>query len=160
MIEQTIKENIKLAMKEKNAVIRDIMRLAIGEFQREQNNSKNAGKELSEEEKIAIIKKLLKNNKETLFHLLSTPLGYSDDEFNLRKFSLGAEIAALENLLPKTASKEEIMEFVSKIDLSQAKSEGQAIGLVMKEVKKANLNADNEMIRTCAVELILKNKAQ
>lgn len=56
-IQEKINSDLKVAMKEKNVEVRDLLRVVIGEFNRE-------GKIVSDEKALAIIKKMVINAKD------------------------------------------------------------------------------------------------
>ncbi len=56
-VQETINSNVKIAMKEKNVEVRDLLRVVIGEFNR-------IDKIVSDEKALAIIKKMVENAKE------------------------------------------------------------------------------------------------
>lgn len=131
MLIETIKERIKVAMYAKNEIEKNVLRVILGEAQQ-----KNVSKD---EEIHKIIKKVMEGNTETLNVL---PEGDS------RKDALSRENAILGEMLPKTWSLMEIEAFFLNSDLpeyeqiQEAKSEGQAMGVAMKALKKAGAPVD------------------
>lgn len=59
-LQQTVRDDLKVAMKARNSAKTDAIRILIGEFGRQME------KELSDDKVIAIIKKLIKSEKELL----------------------------------------------------------------------------------------------
>ncbi len=101
------------AMKAKDAVRKDTLRVVMGEFARADT------KELSDDAVIKILKKLIKSENETLAQV------GSEEE--------SAFIRVIEGYLPQLADENEIMTWVqANIDFSQFKSKMQAMGPIMK----------------------------
>ena len=136
-----IKSRITLAMKAKNTVEKEVLRVALGEMQIAETRAGS----LSDEEAGAIVRKLLKSNHETL--------GLTTDE--AQKQTLTQEIQILESLLPKTLSVDEIVELLGPVadQLRAAKSSGQATGVAMKHLKSVNANAGGKDV-AAAVERV------
>ena len=101
------------AMKAKDEDKKSTLRVIMGEFARAD------AKELSDDEVIKVLKKLVKSEKETL-----SQKGSDEDT---------AYIQIIETYLPQMASEDEIVTWVNgNIDLSQFKSKMQAMGPIMK----------------------------
>lgn len=130
MILDVIKERAKKAMIEKDAVARDILRLAQGEIQTAEARSE---KPVTDEEAAGIVRKLVKSNQETM----------SKSEDLEQKKTLAHEIAVLEALLPKSMSHDEILAALAPVHaaIKEAKSDGQATGVAMKQLKQAGATA-------------------
>jgi len=81
-VQEHIKNDLKIAMREKNVALRDLLRVVIGEFNRE-------GKEVSDERATAIIKKMRDNavefNNESEVELLDLYLPQQMDELELKR---------------------------------------------------------------------------
>lgn len=106
-----IKNDLKESMKAKTDEKTSAIRVLIGEFQRQ------IKKELTDAEVIAIIRKLIKSEAETLEKKGETTSVY---------------IEILEEYLPKQASEEEIREWVTNnIDFTQFQSKIQAMKPIM-----------------------------
>jgi len=139
---QDIKSQIKEAMIAKDAVRRDILRLVIGQVQQ-------SGDE-SDEAVIKIIKKIIKSNTETVEALESR------DHVDVPEvLKLEDEIDFLEPYVPKAMSAEEIKAFISdnSIDLSSAKNDGQAMGMLMKPLKGTGREIDSVVVKSVIAEL-------
>ena len=93
MLLETLKARITQAVKEKDNVARDILRLAFGEVQTSEARN---GRALEDGEVAAVLKKLVKSNEETL-----ALAGEGDRAATLRR-----ENEVLASLLPKTLSPE------------------------------------------------------
>jgi uncharacterized protein YqeY len=124
MLLQQLRARVTEAVRAKDDVVRDVLRLAIGEIQ---TAEARASQPLDDEAISAILRKLVKSNEETL---AAAPSGAG--AANLQR-----EIAALVSLLPKTLSVEQIVvALASQRDaIRAAKSDGQATGMAMKHLK-------------------------
>jgi len=101
------------AMKAKDEDRKSTLRVIMGEFARAD------AKELSDDEVIKVLKKLIKSEKETL-----AQKGSDEDT---------VFIQIIETYLPQMASEDEIVAWVrNNIDLTQFKSKMQAMGPIMK----------------------------
>lgn len=111
-IQQKIKADLKIAMKEKDVDRKETIRVVMGEFARMET------KELSDDEVIKILKKLVKSEKETL----ELKGEKKDSRF----------IEVIEAYLPKIASDDEIKRWITEnIDLSEFKNKMQAMKPIM-----------------------------
>lgn len=112
-LQEQIKKDLSSAIKVKDEEKKDTLRVIIGEFGRLNK------KELSDDEVIKILKKLIKSEKE----LLEKKGDVTDSEF----------IRIIENYLPKMATDEEIITWINQnVDFSKFKNKMQAMGLIMK----------------------------
>lgn len=112
-IQTQIKKDLMSAMKAKDEVRKDTLRVVMGEFGRADS------KQLSDDAVIKILRKLIKSEKETL-----AQVGSEEDS---------AFIQIIEGYLPQPADEDEITSWVKEnIDLSQFKSKMQAMGPIMK----------------------------
>jgi hypothetical protein len=112
-LQKQIKSDLTAAIKAKDEEKKDTLRVILGEFGRLDK------KELSDDEVIKILKKLLKSEKELL-----EKKGAEDDS---------AFIKIIENYLPKMATPEEIVSWIEQhVDFSEFKNKMQAMGLIMK----------------------------
>ena len=112
-LQAQMKKDLSAAIKAKNKNKKDTLRVILGEFGRLDK------KELSDDEVVKILKKLIKSEKEVLEQKGET----ADSEF----------IKVIENYLPKMATAEEILAWIQQnIDFSQFKNKMQAMGLIMK----------------------------
>jgi uncharacterized protein len=131
MLIEQLRARITEAVKAKDEVVRDVLRLAVGEIQTAEARASRA---LRDDEAAAIVKKLVKSNEETL--ALS---GEGSRALVLRK-----EIAALEALLPKGLSISQIAEALAPVAdaIRAAKGDGQATGIAMKHLKGVGASVD------------------
>jgi len=119
------------AMKAKDEVRKDTLRVAMGEFGRADS------KELSDGAVIKILKKLIKSEKETLAQVGSE----EDSSF----------IQIIDAYLPQLADDNEITSWVkANIDFSQYKSRMQAMGPIMKHF---GARADGNVVKAILQKL-------
>ncbi len=114
-LQQQIKSELKDAMKAKDTVKKDAIRIIMGEFSRQPQ------KELSDPEVVAIIRKLIKSETE----LLEKSNGsVQDSEY----------ITLLEGYLPNQASEDDIKAWIAdNIDLASFANKMQAMKPIMTE---------------------------
>ncbi len=112
-LQEQIKKDLMAAMKARDEDKKSTLRVVMGEFARMDK------KELSDDEVIKVLKKLVKSEKE----VLETKGEAGDSPF----------IGVIENYLPKMVSDEEIRDWIGQnVDFSQFKNKMQAMGQVMK----------------------------
>ena len=111
-LQDNLKDDLKSAMKARDEVKKDAIRVVMGEMARSDK------KQLPDEEIIKILKKLIKSEKEML-----------------EKSGQGATspfMAVIEVYLPKMATRDEIGQWISaNIDFSAYKNKMQAMGTIM-----------------------------
>ncbi|MGD8366057.1 MAG: GatB/YqeY domain-containing protein [Desulfobacterales bacterium] len=123
-LRERIKGDLTRAMKEKDDMRKEALRVILGEFGRQEQ------KDLSDDDVVKILKKLLKSEKELL-------ASRGDDR------STFSEI--LESYLPQTASDEEILGWIREhIDLAEYHNKMQAMGPIMKHF---GASADGNRVR-------------
>lgn len=111
LLQEKIKTELTVSMKARDTARTGAIRILIGEFQRQPE------KELSDEQVIGIIKKLIKSERELL-----AASGEQESEY----------INVLEGYLPQQVSEEEIRSWVSEnIDFSSYKNKMQAMRPIM-----------------------------
>ena len=112
-IQQQIKIDLMDAMKARDEEKKSTLRIIMGEFARAD------AKELSDDEVIKVLKKLIKSEKETL-----SQKGSDENTVFIR---------IIETYLPKMASEDEIIAWINdNMDFAQFKSKMQAMGPIMK----------------------------
>ena len=112
-LQKKIKTDLSAAIKAKDENKKAALRVILGEFGRLDK------KELSDDEAVKILKKLIKSEKEVL-----EQKGETENS---------AFIEIVESYLPKMASDEEISAWIRQnIDFSQYKNKMQAMGVIMK----------------------------
>jgi uncharacterized protein YqeY len=130
-IQEQIKKGLTSAIKAKDDVKKDTLRVVIGELGR------SAKKELSDDEVIKVLRKLIKYEKE----VLDKKGDDSDSEY----------INIIESYLPKMATDEEVKTWIKQnIDFSQFKSKMQAMGSIMKHFSSS---ADGNAVKKILQEM-------
>jgi uncharacterized protein YqeY len=125
-LQEKIKKDLTQAMKDKDTVRKDALRVILGEFGRAET------KALSDNDIIKILKKLLKSERE----MLEKKGAESDSEF--------ARI--VEVYLPQMATEEEIKAWIAEnIDFSQFKNKMQAMRPIMQHFGGT---ADGDTVKT------------
>lgn len=110
-LQEQLKKDLVMAMKAKDEVRKNTIRVIMGEFGRAET------KDLSDDEVIRILKKLVKNEREVL-----EQSGEADSEY----------IRIIEGYLPKMASETEITDWIREnIDFSTFKNRMQAMRPIM-----------------------------
>ena len=111
-IQEKIKKDLMIAMKEKDEEKKSILRVVMGEFGRADT------KEVNDEEAIKILKKLVKSEKETMERTGDT----GESRF----------VAVVESYLPQKATEAEIRHWIeTNIDFSKYKNRMQAMRDIM-----------------------------
>jgi uncharacterized protein YqeY len=93
---------------------------------------------LSDEEGFAIIRKLVKSNRET----------YDASEAPDQRKVLEEEIAILESLVPKSLGAEDLVAALASVQeaIRSAGNDGQATGIAMKTLKAAGAVVDGKLV--------------
>ena len=111
-LQNTLKTDLKAAMKAKDTARKDAIRVVMGEMARSDK------KEFSDEEIVRILKKLIKSEKEML------------EKSSQGDFSPFIDI--IEGYLPQMATPEEIRSWIeANVDFSAYKNKMQAMGAIM-----------------------------
>jgi hypothetical protein len=111
-LQDTLKTDLKAAMKAKDTARKDAIRVVMGEMARLDK------KEFSDEEIVRILKKLIKSEKEMLE--------------KSSQADASAFIDIIEAYLPQMATQEEIRDWIAaNIDFSAYKNKMQAMGAIM-----------------------------
>ena len=130
-LQEQIKKDLTSAIKAKDEEKKSTIRVIIGELGRQDK------KELSDDEVIRILKKLIKSERETIEKRGDS----SDSEF----------IRIAENYLPRMATEEEIKTWISQnVDFSQLKNKMQAMKPIMQHFGS---KADGNTVRKILEEL-------
>lgn len=129
MLAEEIKRRMFAAMKAKNVVEKEILRVALGEVTAR-------GEAVSDEVVIAALKKLVKSNEESL---AASP---SADQQKV----LEQELEILKSLLPEGMSVDQIIEALGPVAdaIRSAKADGPATGIAMKQLKSQSLVVDGK----------------
>jgi uncharacterized protein len=119
-----IKAQMFAAMKSGNVTEREILKVAMGEIT---TDAARPGKKGDDEETLAILKKLVKSNEESI--------EASQDE--AQKAQLRAEIEVLNAYLPKSLGVADIVAALAPVAdaIKAAGNDGQATGVAMKHLK-------------------------
>ena len=175
---ETIKDLLKQSMKTKDTFKTGILRLIIGEVDRKQvtrtlasvGEVKKEQPSKTDEEVYSVIRKIIEGNNERIAQLNNvTPAGQDPPAFQI-DFDVqplietaNAENVFLQSLLPKTISQQEIEAFILNQEgtlfeqIQSAKNDGQAMGLAMKEIKKASLSVLSADVKA-VVKKIMETK--
>jgi len=128
-LQKQIKSDLTAAIKAKDEKKKDTLRVILGEFSRLHK------KDLSDDEVIKILKKLMKSEKE----LLEKKGDETDSRF----------VSIIENYLPKMATQAEISNWIDQnIDFSKFENKMKAMGLIMKHFRTtADGNAVKKLLQ-------------
>ncbi len=130
-LQKQIRKDLTAAIKAKDEKKKDALRVILGEFGRLHK------KELSDNEALKIMKKLVKSEKE----VLEKKGEAEDSEF----------IKVIETYLPKMATEAEVRLWIEQnIDFSEFKNKMQAMGLIMQHFGSA---ADGNSVKKLLQEL-------
>ena len=142
MLIDQIKARMFQAIKSGAHVEKEILRVAVGEISTE---AARPGRQGNDEEALAILRKLLKSNEETL---AST----TDEE---KRAVLAQEMEILATYLPKSLSVDEIVQALASVSaqIKAAGNDGQATGIAMKQLKSAALVVNGKDVGLAIKEL-------
>lgn len=142
MLSEEIKKRMLQAMKAGRTLEKEILRVALGEIQTQEARANQA---LSDDEVAAVVRKLVKNNQETL--------GVSESAE--QKAQLAEEITVLESLLPKALGVDEIVAALAAVAdaVRAAGNDGQATGVAMKHLRSTGAVVTGKEV-TAAVKQI------
>ncbi len=144
-IKDTLNENLKEAMKAHDEDGKRVYRMVLSALKFAE---KTSGKELEESEAIAILQKELKIRRESLDEAVKA--GREEAAEEARK-----DIAAIEPLLPKQLSAEELRQIISEAIAEVGASAPSDMGKVMKAVMpKVKGLADNGLVSKTVKELL------
>lgn len=137
MLLDDLKKRMMAAMKAGNVTEKEILRTALGEI--------TGSFKTTDEEIIAILKKLVKSNRDTMS--LST-----DDA---QKQTLAEEIAVLQTFLPKTLDVDAILAALEpvKAAIKDAKADGQAMGVASKHLKSVGAVVESENVKAAVTAI-------
>ncbi len=135
MLIDDLKARIILAMKAKNHHERDTLKVALGDMQLAETRK---GEALTDEEAQAVIKKVVKGNREMIAVA-------KDPEVVQRTET---EIALLNGLLPQTLTVEEITQHLAPVQdaIRAAGNDGQATGVAMKHLKSGGHAVEGQSV--------------
>lgn len=138
---EDVKRRMMAALKAGNVVEKEILRTAIGEMTMQEAR----GLMKSDDDAMAIVRKLLKSNEETLS--LATDAAQRE--------TLAAENTVLRSLLPQTLDVAAITAALEPVRdaVRAAKSDGQATGVAMKHLKSVGANVDGKDVTEAVKQL-------
>jgi uncharacterized protein YqeY len=130
-LQEQIKKDLAAAMKARDEEKKDALRVIMGEF------SRQSQKDISDQDVIKIVKKLIKSEKE----VLAQSGGGEDNRF----------IQVAGDYLPRMATEDEVKAWISSnIDFGAFKNKMQAMGPIMKHFGD---QADGNMVKKILGEL-------
>lgn len=123
MLVAEIRRRLTEALKRGDATEKEILRVALGEIQ----TAEARGGSVTDEASMAILRKLVKSNEETLAHTTD----------GTKRATLERENTVLQSLLPQTLGAEQIVEMLAdeREAIRAASNDGQATGVAMKALK-------------------------
>lgn len=141
MLIDEIRARMKAAMKARNVVEKEILRVALGEITTEEARQGSVDEATVEK----ILRKLVKSNQETI--------GAIEDAE--QRATLEQEVVVLESLLPKTLTVDEIVAALepAREAITAAQNDGQATGVAMKHLKGQGAVVDGKSV-SAAVKAI------
>ena len=134
MLVDDMKKRMLAAMKSGNTVEKEILRVAIGEIQ----TADARGAAIGDEGALAVVKKLVKSNEETLA-VTTDPVATK---------TLEDELVVLRSLLPKTLSVDDLIVALAPVKdaIRAAGNDGQATGIAMKHLKTTGASANGKYV--------------
>jgi len=142
MLIDQIKARMFQAIKAGAHVEKEILRVAMGEITTE---AARPGRQGTDEETMAILRKLLKSNEETLASTTDAD----------KRAVLTQEMEILATYLPKSLSVAEIVSALAPVSpqIIAAANDGQATGIAMKQLKSAGLVVNGKDVTLAIKEL-------
>lgn len=141
-LKEEIKKRMFAAMKAGKIVEKEVLRVAMGEITA---NEGRESRDLTEPEVQALLKKLVKSNREAL-------AAGPDAE---RKAALEEEIVVIEEFLPKALGVDEVVAALAGVAeaIRSAKGPGPAMGLAMKELKARDLPVEAPVVTAALAKI-------
>lgn len=138
----TIKKQVIEAMKAKDTLTRDVLRVLQGDIEMHHTRT---GEHMTDEQAQKVVRKLVKSNQETI--------AATKDDAALEK--LNKEIAILEALLPRTLGVDEIVAALGPVhdDIKAAGNDGQATGVAMKHLKPQGLAIEGKDVSAAVKQI-------
>lgn len=139
---QTIKKQVIDAMKAKDTLTRDLLRVLQGDIEMHHTRT---GEHMTEDQAQKVVRKLIKSNQETI--------AGTTDQAAVEK--LHKEIAILEALLPRTLTVDEIVAALAPVqeDIKAAGNDGQATGVAMKHLKPQGLAIEGQDVSAAVKQI-------
>ena len=143
---EKMKSQVLAAMKSGDEVTKNVLRVALSEISLVESSSANAGRPLTEEQILKIVRKIQASNSETIAALAAT---------DARQVVLIRENQILESFLPKLLTLEEIKSRLSivQVEICAAKNVGQATGVAMKVFKQSGDAVDGNLVKQAVIEI-------
>jgi uncharacterized protein YqeY len=137
-----LKARMTDAMRGKDDVAKNIYRLAYSEMQLA---SARSGKDVNDDEAVAILRKLVKSNEETL--AVATEAAQRE--------ALAREIELLTAMLPKTLGVPDIVAALAPVaaPIRAAGNDGQATGVAMKHLKSTGASVDGKTVAAAVKQI-------
>ena len=134
MLIDQIKARMLAALKARRTLEKEILGVALGELQTAEARKGS----LSEEDGAAIVRKLVKSNRETLEASTNAE----------QRAALEEEIAILESLLPKALGEDDVLRALAPVAdaVRGAGNDGQATGIAVKSLKAAGVVVDGKLV--------------
>jgi len=138
MLEQKLREDISITMRNHNEIEKNILRLVLGEIQL---RCSVAG--ATEDDKMNIVRKIIKGIDTSLEAIKDDPARQEEVT------NLSTEKAILERYLPKSMTQEELQQFLkdNSVEILITMGEGKAIGTVVKALKASGKTADIMVVK-------------
>ncbi len=148
-LQQTIKDQIKDAMKTKDTVKLGVVRGLVAGFTNELVNLKRTPQsELSDEETLNVIRRGVKQRKDSIDQFTK---GGREDLASAEK----AELVVLETYLPASMPREEVLKIAKakmrELGVADKAKAGMFMGTLMKELKG---KADGDVVKSVVEELL------
>ena len=142
MLLEQIKAQMFQAMKSGDTVAKEILKVAMGEIT---TDAARAGRKGDDEEALAIVRKLIKSNEETL----------ANTETAEQRATLTRENEVLGAFVPKTLGVDEIVAALAGVTdaIRGAANDGQATGVAMKELKATGKNVSGKDVALAVKKL-------
>ena len=139
---QTIKQQVIVAMKAKDTLARDVLRVAQGDIEMHHTRT---GEHMTDDQAQKVVRKLIKSNEETIEHT-ADPAGIE---------KLNKEVAILEALLPRTLGVDEIVAALAPVqdDIKAVGNDGQATGVAMKHLKPQGLVVEGKDVSAAVKQI-------
>jgi len=150
MLFQTITDDMKNAMRNKNKIELNAIRSLFSAIKTEAINQGNR-EEIADETCITVIKKQVKQRKDSIEQF--TKGGREDLAENEKK-----ELTILEKYLPEMMSKEAIEKIVleakNKNGITEKQDFGKLMGIIMKKLKAEKLEADGNIVKESVQKIL------
>lgn len=141
-LQETIKKQIIEAMKAKDTLTRDVLRVLQGDIEMHHTRT---GEHMTEDQAQKVVRKLVKSNQETI--------AATKGDAALEK--LKQEIVILEALLPRTLGVDEIVAALEPVhdDIKAVGNDGQATGVAMKHLKPQGLAVEGKDVSAAVKQI-------